>query len=393
MPPGEARRQVAGALRRGRPLCPLRLAPLPLQARGEPDRRCCGGGPGPARAQRADRGCALRRGLRRRAAGAGQRSRGRRSRQVPGRRGLSALSLLHAGADALAFLSVCENCPNLVLEALNAGGPLVLADRPILTELAGDAALYVDPDRARRKWRQLWSACLTDPALRDDLRSRARARARAFSWDAAAADTLALLERVGGARRGARGVSASRVAVLLSVVLAGCRPGLRLRGAVGPGVAALRGGRPLRPVAAARTRRRQRGRCAAPRPRCSSRRWRCCCGPDCRPSLWAPASCAPWRREAPRCSRAPFPRAAGNRSRPGSWRARVRWAPSWRREAVPQGTTRRRGPQRRARALHPSRGHAGRDPHVADAASRVPDRRRRGARRHRRATGSCGASA
>jgi len=109
------------------------------------------------------------------------------------------LSLLHAGAEALTFLSVCENCPNLVLEALNAGGPLVLADRPVHVELAGEAALFVDPADPRRVAEVLERA-LTDRGLRDELRLRARARAQAFSWDEAAADTLALLERVGGAR-------------------------------------------------------------------------------------------------------------------------------------------------------------------------------------------------
>jgi glycosyltransferase involved in cell wall biosynthesis len=111
----------------------------------------------------------------------------------------AALSVLHAGADALAFLSVCENCPNLVLEALNAGGPLVLANRPILSELAGEAALYVDPERPQDV-AAAFERLLTDAGLRDDLRERARARARSFSWDDAAAGTLAFLERVGGAR-------------------------------------------------------------------------------------------------------------------------------------------------------------------------------------------------
>ena len=109
------------------------------------------------------------------------------------------LSVLHAGADALAFLSACENCPNLVLEALNAGGPLVLATRPVLSELAENAALYVDPARPEEVAAAL-ERVLTEDALRDALRARARARALAFSWDDAAAQTLGLLEHVGGIR-------------------------------------------------------------------------------------------------------------------------------------------------------------------------------------------------
>jgi glycosyltransferase involved in cell wall biosynthesis len=133
--------------------------------------------------------------LRRRVAGAALEDRVRFLGSVPH----EGLSVLHAAADALAFLSVCENCPNLVLEALNAGGPLVLANRPVLREFAGDAALYVDPDRPGEVASALERA-LADPALRGDLRTRARERASRYSWDRAAADTLRLLERVGSHR-------------------------------------------------------------------------------------------------------------------------------------------------------------------------------------------------
>ncbi len=43
------------------------------------------------------------------------------------------------------FASECENCPNILLEALGAGRPLVVSDRPPMPEFGGDAVVYFDP--------------------------------------------------------------------------------------------------------------------------------------------------------------------------------------------------------------------------------------------------------
>jgi glycosyltransferase involved in cell wall biosynthesis len=76
-----------------------------------------------------------------------------------------------------------------VAEAMACGTPVITSDIPVFGEVAGDAALLVDPrdtDAIARAMRELHS----NASLRALLSARGIARARAFSWDAAAARTL-----------------------------------------------------------------------------------------------------------------------------------------------------------------------------------------------------------
>ncbi|GIW04185.1 MAG: hypothetical protein KatS3mg059_0805 [Thermomicrobiales bacterium] len=61
----------------------------------------------------------------------------------------SLLPALYAAADALAFPSLYEGFGLPVLEAMAAGTPVVAANRSALPEVAGDAALLVDPFSTR----------------------------------------------------------------------------------------------------------------------------------------------------------------------------------------------------------------------------------------------------
>ena len=107
-----------------------------------------------------------------------------------------ALSRLHAGADAVVFLSTCESGSIAVLEALSSGRPLLLSNRSAMPELGGEAALYADPDRPEEVAAQL-TRLLTDRALAEELGARAKRRAAEFTWDRTARGILALIERVG----------------------------------------------------------------------------------------------------------------------------------------------------------------------------------------------------
>jgi len=86
---------------------------------------------------------------------------------------------LLAAADAVAYPSLFEGFGLPVLEAMAAGTPVVTSGCTSLTEVAGDAALLVDPydvDDIAKALRRV----LTDRDLRDELRSRGLERARAF---------------------------------------------------------------------------------------------------------------------------------------------------------------------------------------------------------------------
>ncbi|MCH7868903.1 MAG: glycosyltransferase family 4 protein [Myxococcales bacterium] len=71
------------------------------------------------------------------------------------------------------------------LEAMGSGLPVVVADASCLPEVAGDAALYCDPNDPNDIAEKLHRV-LSDPSLQADLRERGFARVEEFSWDRAA---------------------------------------------------------------------------------------------------------------------------------------------------------------------------------------------------------------
>ena len=82
------------------------------------------------------------------------------------------------------------------LESLAAGTPVVGYRAGAVQEVVGDAGILVEP-RDPDALGDALVAYLEDEVMQRDLRSRARPRAARFSWDRAAADTLAVYRRVG----------------------------------------------------------------------------------------------------------------------------------------------------------------------------------------------------
>ncbi|HEY8091906.1 MAG TPA: glycosyltransferase [Polyangiaceae bacterium] len=114
---------------------------------------------------------------------------------------------LTASAHVVAYPSVHEDCPNVILEALAGGRVIVCADVPATRELAEGAAVFVrDPHPAGIE-RALDDA-IHDDALRRDLGRRARERAALFTWERCAESTVGVLEEAfrapGPGRRGRR---------------------------------------------------------------------------------------------------------------------------------------------------------------------------------------------
>lgn len=94
----------------------------------------------------------------------------------------------YAAADAAVFLSEYEGFGLPALEAAARGVPLVVSDRPSLSEVFGEAALLVDP-RNEREIAGALRRVLEEPALRKDLLDRGRALASRHSWTRTAALT------------------------------------------------------------------------------------------------------------------------------------------------------------------------------------------------------------
>lgn len=103
---------------------------------------------------------------------------------------------LLSGAKAFVFPSLFEGFGFPILEAMACGVPVVTSRASCLPEVAGDAALLVDPYNETELAHAMMKA-LTESALRANLIERGLRRAREFTWERCAAETLAVLEQVG----------------------------------------------------------------------------------------------------------------------------------------------------------------------------------------------------
>ena len=91
------------------------------------------------------------------------------------------LAILYRLARVLVFPSLYEGFGLPPLEAMASGTPVITSNVSSLPEVAGDAAMLIDPyetDAIAGAMRRV----LMDDRLRDDMRERGLARAREFSW-------------------------------------------------------------------------------------------------------------------------------------------------------------------------------------------------------------------
>ena len=84
-----------------------------------------------------------------------------------------------------------------MLEALACGAPVVCSDGTALREVAGDAAILVEPESIDAIADGLRTA-LADPAVREAARQRGPAHAAAYTWDRCAEETVAAYRRILG---------------------------------------------------------------------------------------------------------------------------------------------------------------------------------------------------
>lgn len=111
------------------------------------------------------------------------------------------LAALLSGALTFAFPSLYEGFGFPVLEAQACGVPVLTSDTSSLPEVAGEAALLVDPEDPAAIQQGLLRL-LVDRELRDRLRAAGFANIRRFSWQRCAQETLAVLEQCGAAGEG-----------------------------------------------------------------------------------------------------------------------------------------------------------------------------------------------
>lgn len=114
----------------------------------------------------------------------------RRVVMIPGLSGIS-LSTLYGSCSLFAFPSLIENCPNILLEAMAHGAPVIAGHIAPMPEFGGEAAAYFDPlDEASIA--AVLEHVLGDASLRQRMRQEGCERALGYTWDSFTRSVVAL---------------------------------------------------------------------------------------------------------------------------------------------------------------------------------------------------------
>ncbi len=106
----------------------------------------------------------------------------------------SDLAALYSGADLFVYPSIYEGFGLPVIEAMACGCPVITSNVSSLPEVAGDAALYIDPQNTNDIAQGI-ERVLNDRQLADRLRLRGHARSALFTWERCAEATAQAYRR------------------------------------------------------------------------------------------------------------------------------------------------------------------------------------------------------
>jgi len=107
---------------------------------------------------------------------------------IPGAMPYSAMPAIYQNASVNIFASECENCPNILMEALAAGRPVFSSNYPPMPEFAGEAAVYFDPSLPDDLANKL-ATILDDRDRMRELGEKAVAQSRLYDWASTARTT------------------------------------------------------------------------------------------------------------------------------------------------------------------------------------------------------------
>jgi glycosyltransferase involved in cell wall biosynthesis len=105
------------------------------------------------------------------------------------------LPAVYSQADLYLYPSNLEAFPIPITEAMACGTPIITSNVNGLKEIAGDAAIFVEPDQPEVTMRAM-QRILSDADLRATLSAKGLARTQQFSWEKCAQETLAILEQL-----------------------------------------------------------------------------------------------------------------------------------------------------------------------------------------------------
>lgn len=107
------------------------------------------------------------------------------------------LRMLYSHAEGFVFPSLYEGFGIPLLDAMACGAPIITGTGSALPEVAGDAALYVDPHDPEQLGVEI-ERLVSDRQLHTQLRNKGFERVKQFTWERAAQSTLDLYRDVLG---------------------------------------------------------------------------------------------------------------------------------------------------------------------------------------------------
>ncbi|UNC93605.1 glycosyltransferase family 4 protein [Candidatus Contubernalis alkaliaceticus] len=105
------------------------------------------------------------------------------------------LPILYRGASLFVYPSLYEGFGLPVLEAMASGVPVITSNVSSLPEVAGEAALYVEPGDVQGLCTQM-ERVLSDKLLQQKLKKLGKAQAQGFSWQKTAEKTLQVFHKL-----------------------------------------------------------------------------------------------------------------------------------------------------------------------------------------------------
>jgi glycosyltransferase involved in cell wall biosynthesis len=102
---------------------------------------------------------------------------------------------IYKETDAFLFASTCENMPNILIEAMSAGLPILCSSYGPMPEILKDGGLYCDPTDPEDIASQL-RKLLFDKEFRRSLAETSYNISQQFSWDRCATETSRFLEKI-----------------------------------------------------------------------------------------------------------------------------------------------------------------------------------------------------
>ena len=104
------------------------------------------------------------------------------------------LGALYANTTLFIFPSLIETCPNILLEAMSYGAPVLTGNNNPMPEFAGNAARYFDPLSAESIAQQIIET-VSAPQQLEDMRQASLTRAQRYTWDDFTAKITSLYEK------------------------------------------------------------------------------------------------------------------------------------------------------------------------------------------------------